>query len=532
VRLAEAYNTFAGHAQTLGKKVIPALATLREDLDAAAWQAFLRKHKVHDPLRAVEDPTLTELLGRRSGRVTRAELLAFTAAVTRAERWLAAEHAEARAHFGVDRGVIAKDAQTLVVELRAPTPYFLEVLFHQSSMPVPRWVVEKAGSRWFLPATFVSNGPFRLGHWRVNDHIRLERSPTYWGRNEVRLERVDMLSTDNMMSNVNRYLTSALDVVQTYYPQELAPELKKRSDFQQAPALAVYFFRFNVTREPFDDVRVRRAFSLVVDRELITQQVLGLGQLPAYTVVPPGLPGYRSPERSRAVDVAKARQLLAEAGYPDGKGFPRVGLLYNTNEDHKRLAEVVSDQIRRALGVELTAYNQEWQSFLETVQGMDFQMCRFGWVGDYMDPNTFLDLWVTNGPNNNTGWSSTLYDRLIRMAADVGLFLADPEPLLRQLRDPDAIGSLMPAVVAGTAAERQVARERIRFLLLSEAEAIVLDEQPFMPLYFYVNGGLVRPGVRGYEPRVPLPDGTTGVNLQKHYPLRDVWLERGSSEGR
>jgi hypothetical protein len=118
------------------------------------------------------------------------------------------------------------------------------------------------------------------------------------------------------------------------------------------------------------------------------------------------------------------------------------------------------------------------------------------------------------------------------MAADVGLFLADPEPLLRQLRDPDAIGSLMPAVVAGTAAERQVARERIRFLLLSEAEAIVLDEQPFMPLYFYVNGGLVRPGVRGYEPRVPLPDGTTGVNLQKHYPLRDVWLERGSSEGR
>jgi oligopeptide transport system substrate-binding protein len=526
VKLAEAYNTFAGHAEAIDKKILPALATLRGDLDAAGWQAFLRKNKVHDPLRPVEDAALVELLGRRSGRVSEAELAAFVARVKRARSWLVAEHAEALAHFGVDRGVIAQDPQTLVVELRAPTPYFLETLFHQSSMPVPRWVVEKVGPRWFLPKTFVSNGPFRLGRWLVNDHIRLERSPTYWGKNEVRLERVDMFSNDNQMSNVNRYLTGALDVVETYYPQELAHELKKRPDFQQAPGLIVYFYRFNVTRKPFDDVRVRRAFSLVVDRELITGQVLGLGQIPAYTLVPPGLPGYTSPESRRGVDVAEARRLLTEAGYPDGKGFPRVGLLYNTNEDHKRLAEVVADQIRRALGVEITAYNQEWQSFLETVRSMDFQMCRFGWAGDYMDPNTFVDLWITNGPNNNTGWSSALYDRLVRVAADVGLFLSDPSPLLGQLRDAEAIRTLIPKTQSGTAAERQVARERIRLHLLREAEAIVLDEQPFMPMYFYVNGGLIRPGVRGFEQRVPLADGTTGVNLQNLHPLRDVWVDR------
>jgi len=345
-------------------------------------------------------------------------------------------------------------------------------------------------------------------------------------KSEVRLQRIDLFSNDNSMSNVNRYLTGALDVVETYYPQELAPELKKRPDFQQAPGNSVYFYRFNVTRKPFDDVRVRRAFSLVVDRELITREVLGLGQVPAYAVVPPGLPDYHSPEVDRQVDVMKARQLLAEAGYPDGKGFPRVGLLYNTNEDHKRLAEVVSDQIRRALGVEITAYNQEWQSFLETVRAIDFQMCRFGWVGDYMDPNTFLDLWITNGPNNNTGWSSALFDRLIRVSADIGLFLADPAPLLVQLREPDAIRSLLPTAEAGSAHERQTARERIRLLLLREAERLVLDEVPFLPMYFYVNGGLLRPGVRGYDQRVQLPDGSTAVNLQNLHPLRDVWIDR------
>jgi oligopeptide transport system substrate-binding protein len=417
-----------------------------------------------------------------------------------------------------------------VVELRAPTPYFLETLQHNSTMPVPRWVIEAVGDTWFLPGTIVNNGPFRVTRWVVNDHIRLEKNPTYWGHADVRLERVDMFSSDNMMSNVNRYLTGALDVVHDYYPQELAPELRKRADFGQAPSLIVYFYRLNVTKKPFDDKRVRKAVSLALDRELITKNVLGLGQLPAYTLVPPGLRAYVPPQQTLQHDVDRARRLLAEAGYPGGQGLPRVGLLYNTSEDHKRLAEAVSDQLRRGLGLDISAYNQEWQSFLETVRSLDYQMCRFGWAGDYTDANTFLDLWITNGPNNNTGWSSALYDRLLRVAADVSLLLADPQPLLDELRNPGAISSLLEAARSGAAVERQRARERIRLLLLSEAETIVLDELPFVPVYFYVNGGLVRPGVRGFLQTAILPDGTTANNLLDQYPLRDVWVDHPLGE--
>jgi oligopeptide transport system substrate-binding protein len=529
LELAEAYATYAGHAASIGDKILPALAALEQSapVDAKTWQAFVRDQHVNDPLRVLDDDALEGLLARRTGAVSAAELAAFARGLDRGRTRLLAENAEARAHFGVDRGVTAPDEKTLVVKLRAPTPYFLQVLSHESAMPVPRWTVEAHGDSWFLPENIVSNGPFRLASWIVNDHIRLEKNPNYWGKSEVRLEHVDMLSNENMMTNVNQYLTGALDLIpHSYYPQELAPELSKRPDFTQSPALIVYFYRLNVTKKPLDDKRVRKALNLAIDRDSITKNVLGLGQKPAYTLVPPGIPGYAPPSSATERDVAEARRLLAEAGFPDGKGFPRLGLLYNTNEDHKRIAEVVTDQWRRALGIDVTAYNQEWQSYLETTRAFKYEIARYGWVADYVDPNSFLDMFVTNGPNNQTGWSSALYDRLIQLAGDVSLLSRDPEPLLARVREPVPIRALLHRIVAGAPAERQHAREELRFRLLREAEAILVDDEcPIIPVFFYTIGMLARPRVHGISMQLTLDDGTVVQNLQDRHPLRDVWVD-------
>jgi len=429
IALAEAYNAFDAHAATIEKKLLPALAALRErspgGVDAPTWQRFLDENKVNDPLRPLDDATLDDLVTRRAG-VTAAELDAFRVGLERARAYLSSHAAEAHAHFGIDRGVVARDDATLEVELHAEAPYFLQLMAHHSSFPLPRWVLEKYGDRWFLPATLVSNGPFRLERWVVNDHLRVARSDTYWGRNEVRLGSVDFLPGENTMTNLNLYLTGALDWVPDYFPHQLGPELMKRKDYYGVAGLSVYFYRINNTRPPLDDRRVRKALNLAIDRSVITEHVLALGQLPATTYVPPGLAGYLPAKSAIRYDVAEARRLLAEAGFPGGKGFPHLGLLYNTNEDHKRVAEVIADQLRRGLGIDITAYNQEWQSFLDTVRGLNYDVSRAGWIGDYADPNTFLGSWVTGGANNQTGYSSELYDRLIRFASDLHPFLADP----------------------------------------------------------------------------------------------------------
>jgi oligopeptide transport system substrate-binding protein len=534
IRLAEALNTYEGHADSLSKQIRPALAPLLatdKAVEARTFQDFLAKHKVAEPLRAAHVKELEPLLGRRSGTLSPSELKAFDRGIAEAAAKLLSGAREAKQHFGVDQGVIAKDDHTLLVELRAPTPYFLELMSHHASYPVPRWLTEdpNIGDRWFFAENLVSNGPFRLARWIVNDHMRLEKSQTYWGRDEVRTERVDVMATEGLTTNLNLYLTGALDWLPKYFPQELAPVLRKRPDFYGEPGLVVYFYRFNTTKPPLDDPRVRKALNLAIHRELITEQVLGLGQLPAYTFVPPGLPGYASPKSGIRYDVEEARRLLAEAGFPGGKGFPRIGILYNTSEDHKRLADVVADQLRRALGIDISGYNQEWQSYIGTTRSLDYEIARAGWIGDYVDPNTFLDMWVTNGGNNNTGYSSPLYDRLIQQAGDVSLLIRDPESTLAAAREPDVLRSLLAAQDLGGPKERRETRERLRMQLFKEAESILFnDDFPIIPVYFYVNGGLIRERVRGFSASRVLPNGQKEVNAQDLHPLREMWVARGS----
>jgi oligopeptide transport system substrate-binding protein len=531
IRFAEAYSTYDGLADSIESKIVPALVGLGQKnpngVPAKAWQAFLSEGHVHDPLRAESDPGIQALLSRRSGTVSAAELALFRDALERAHTRLQSDAREARAHLGIDAGFIARDERTLVVELRAPTPYFLDVLTFHSMMPTPRWVVETHPEDWFLPEHFVGNGPFRMTRWVVNDRIRLERSETYWGKNEVRLSTVDLLSIESDTANLNLYLTGDSDYLPKNYPRDLAPILKHRADFHATPSNVVYFYRFNTTRKPFDDRRVRHAISIAFDRETIVKNVTGVGERAAYTLVPPVLTDYESPPTVLRYDVKEARALLAEAGYPGGKGFPKIGILYNTQEGHKKIADVISDELRQNLGIEVQSYNQEWQSYLATERNLDYDMSRGGWIGDYPDPNTFLDLWVTNGGNNRTGWGFARYDELVRLAGDVEPLIRDPEPVLKGFGEPEPVRGLLDQLrSAPTPAARLALRAKIRLRVLREAEAILVQEEfPILPVYFYVNSGFTRENVRGFYQQLVFDDGRTGWNFQDIHPLRDIWIE-------
>ncbi len=337
---------------------------------------FAAQQHLDGILKGTPNSALRAFLLRKPGDLTSAELSALREQLALEGKRRRALFEEAKRHYGVDGGVFARDPRTLVVELNAPTPYFLELTAFYPAFPVPRWAIEtSSGRNWFLPGHIVSNGPFNLTEWRVGDHIRLERSETYWGRADVKLHTVDVLPIENTTTGLNLYLTGEADwMPQNSYPQDLAPDLRKRADFYIGPALIVYYYRINCTRKPFDDARVRQALNLAVDREQITRDVLGVGQLPADHLVPPGIRGYTPPETGIRYDVARARQLLAEAGFPDGKGFPKFGILYNTLEAHKKIAEVIADQLRKNLNIEVTAYNQEWQSFLQSTRSLDYDL--------------------------------------------------------------------------------------------------------------------------------------------------------------
>ncbi|MCO4743249.1 MAG: hypothetical protein KC912_00580 [Proteobacteria bacterium] len=374
-------------------------------------------------------------------------------------------------------GVRARDAHTLDVRLGGVAPYFLQETSHTTLRAVPHQAIEAHGPRWTRPENIVTNGPFLLDEHVVRDKFVLVRNPTWWGTGELSLDKVIAYGVDNLHTSANLYKAGYTDfVVANDLPAEFIPILKEKKDFHTAPALSVYLYRFNTTRAPMDDAKVRRALAMAINRDDIVS-ILKAGQVPASHIVPPGLPGYEGPEGPK-FDPEAARALLAEAGYPDGEGFPEISILYNTQESHKLVAAVIQDNWKTNLGVTVKLENREWKTYLKTVNGMDFDIARGGWIGDYLDPNTFLDLWIENGGNNNTGWSSEEYDALIARAA------AEPD-----------------------------VEERMR--VLAEAEGILNEEMPFIPLYWYVWAELKQPDVRGLEP-----------NLMDQHPLRWVSLDR------
>ncbi len=367
-------------------------------------------------------------------------------------------------------GVKALDPLTLQITLKGPAPYLPSMLKHYSWFPMPRHAIEKFGrmtdrnTRWTRPANMVCNGPFKLKSWEVNQSVVVERNPHYWDAATVTLNGIHFLPISSDTTEERAFLDGQLHVTLTA-PLAKIPGYRESNSpfFHTDPLLGVYMYRCNVTKKPFDNPLVRRALALAIDRESITRNILRAGQKPATGLTPPGCtPAYQTPDIMR-FNPAEARKLLAEAGYPDGKGFPPFDILINTSESHRTIAEAVQAMWKQHLNIPAGVLNQDWGVYLESQRKFDYQIARFAWVGDYLDPSTFLAIWQTGDGNNNTGWSSKRYDDLIKQS----------------FREGDAAKRLQ---------------------ILNEAETLLLSEAPMLPVYWYTHSYLMRPEVKGLLP--------------------------------
>lgn len=367
-------------------------------------------------------------------------------------------------------GFAAPDPRTLVVTLRAPVPYLLQILKHYTWFPLHRPTIErfdafeKRGTDWTQPGNFVGNGPFQLESWRVNQSILIVRSPTYWDAANVRLNGIRYLAIENRDTEQNAFEAGQLHVTDSI-PLSSRPRLFRSGDptVRRDRQFASAYLLANVRNGPLQDARVRRALSLAVDRQSLTDDLLYAGE-PAYAFTPPGVNGYEPPESVESDD-EKARQLLAEAGYPGGRGFPKLTFSLTTSDTTRTLAEALQARWRSVLGIPIELRNMEWKVLLTTLDQRDYDLSFLVWYGDYVDPQTFLELMLTNSGNNRTNWSHPRYDALVDAA----------------LLNPDV---------------------QERFAQLHEAEALLLEEMPIIPVYWVTHNFRVSNQVLGYGPKL------------------------------
>ena len=358
-----------------------------------------------------------------------------------------------------DVGVKALDDNTLQVQLEAPCSYFLSLCAFHTLYPVKESVVTEYGDKWAQdPKTFISNGPFKMAVWKHNSYIEVVKNLNYWAAATVKIQKIRFTLVDNETTMQTMYDTGVIDITDTVPIAEI-DRLRREGELKIAPYLGTYYYMFNVTKPPFGDPNVRKALNLAINRNAIVTNITKAGQVPATAFTPPGVPdvpGATGDFRTvggaffKDNDIAAAKKLLADAGYPDGKGFPEFQILYNTSNAHKAIAEAIQEMWKKNLGINCTLTNQEWGVYLSNRSALKYQVSRAGWIGDYVDAMTFMDMWVTGGGNNDTGWSNKQYDGLIDKAKTT----ADP---------------------------------KVRITAMHDAEAILMTEMPIMPIYFYTR---------------------------------------------
>ena len=381
-----------------------------------------------------------------------------------------------------DLGVRAIDDHTLEITLANPTPYFLGLLTHSMAYPVHRGSLVEHGEAFTRPGNLVGNGAFKLEEWVVQSHLKVVRNPYYWDNANNKLDEVWFYATEDQTAELQRFRAQELDITEIipaaqigFIRENLADELVL------APYLGSYYYGFNVTRPPFkDNGKLRRALALAVNRDIITKQVLNLGQISAYGFVPP-IKGYtqqQMPEASWTQEQreAEAKRLYSEAGY--GPDNPlRTEIMYNTQEDHRRIAVAIASMWKQVLGVEAEILNQEWKVFIDTRnQKRDTQVYRQGWIGDYNDPFTFLEILRSTAGQNDTGYNNPEFDRLV-------------------------------------AASQRALNPQERMELMQQAERLMLEDMPILPLYIYVRSRLVQPWVGGYD-----------SNIMDHHRRKDMYV--------
>jgi oligopeptide transport system substrate-binding protein len=381
-------------------------------------------------------------------------------------------------------GFKAVDDRTLQVTLNTPIPFLLRVIAsHTSWYPVPIHVIEKhggmdrKGTAWTRPENFVGNGPFVLKEWRPQQVITVKRNPQYWDRATVKLDEIHFFATENIETEERMFRTGQLhktnelplakiDVYRKEHPESL------RID----PYLGVYYYMVNVTKPPLNDKRVRQALAMAIDRDSLVKNVVRGNQQPAYAMTHPDTAGY-TPRAGIKGTVEDAKRLLAEAGFPNGEGFPRIELLYNTSENHRLIAEAIQQMWKRNLNIDISLRNEEWKVYLDTRDVLAYSLARAGWIADYVDPHVFLEIWTSWNLNNDTGFKNPAYDALHNQA-----------------------------LAAKTDTER--------YDIYQKMDAIIADELPIIPIYYYTRVGALSPKVKGYYP-----------TLLDNHPYKYVYLE-------
>ncbi len=380
-------------------------------------------------------------------------------------------------------GVAALDDKTLKITLKAATPYLLGLLNHSTTYPVHKGSVEKNGNKFSRPGKLVGNGAYVLKEWVVQSQIVLERNPMYWDNDKTIIEKVIYLPIEETSAELKRYRAGELDITGSI-PTSQYDWIKKNlpGELHVAPTLGTYYYGFNLTRPPFkNNLKLRQALSMAVDREILTEKITKAGEVPAYGWVPPGVNNYTSQQLDyatlpRADRIKKAKQLYREAGY--NKGNPlTVEIRYNTSEGHKKVAIAISAMWKINLGIKTKLMNEEWKVFLENRKQKKLtQVFRGGWIGDYNDAFTFAELMQSDHGINDSGYNNPKYDKLLEQAAG----------------------------------ESDMEKRRG---ILEAAERMLLKDHAIMPLYFYVTKHLIKPYVKGYEP-----------NILDHTYTKNLWI--------
>lgn len=433
--------------------------------DYSEWRFFLRK----DAKWSNGDPVTAHDFVYAYNRILHPEMAAPYASML-----YLLKNAEAfnkgNIHDFTQVGVKAVNDYELLCTLESPVIFFPDIVKHTTWYPLHQGTIEKYGTmtehftQWQKPGNHVGNGPFVLDDWRINAFVKVRRNPHYWDVKTVRLNGIDFYPVDNAFTEEKAFRDGLLHY--TYVlPNNLIKLYREKWPryLRMEPYYGSYFYRCNTTRAPTDNPDFRRALAYAIDREVVVNYITKGDQEPAYGFTPPTQGGY-APPHVIEFSPEKAREFLKKAGYGDGSEVPEFSIIINTSEAHQDIAVAIQDMWKKTLGIEkVRIANQEWKVYQQTVLDLEYDVARAGWIGDFSDPTTFLTMWMQDDSNNNTGWANPDYDRLIKES----YYVTDPQK---------------------------------RYAKFREAESILLDELPVLPIYWYTRVYLLHPDVKNWNP--------------------------------
>lgn len=379
-----------------------------------------------------------------------------------------------------DVGIKAPDEHTIKIQLAHPTPYFPELVAFYTFFPQPKEIVEQHREDWTSPENIVTNGPYTLSEHQEGKRLLLEKNDQYWDAGNVSIETAEIQIIEDAEELVEQYENEKLHWTGRSLTPWQVPEFRDRPGFHEEQTLGTHFVRVNVSEKDsfMSDPKFARALRLAVDREQIVEETLN-GVFPvANSFVPDKMPKYES-NTTVSHDPEKAKKLLEEMGVSSGADFGTVKLLHNKGTLPQKTASAVEQQWEEKLGFEIELEGKPWEKYLEAIDITGYELARSGWVGDYNDPMTFLDMWTTEDGQNDTGWSNETYDKHIRAAKS-----AKESP------------------------------ERIKQFL--EAESLLLENGPVVPLFHMQNHVLVGTNVKGYKKQ------TRNIHLLKDLSVEDA----------